>query len=294
MTSPRNQRRLPTIGGALLATLLVAACGTGPASPTPEPSAPADAAFLLRVTQVQALPPTETFGWLPQVVITLDGRVLTAGAVPAIFPGPLVNPIIEQQLTSAGWTQIVAAARAAGLLSGGHDFTGGVLPPGSAATRLQIVADGRMYDLTGDQNRVMQCITTPCVPQPGSPEAFGGFVGRLFDLGSSLPGQLGAAGVYVPARYAVVVGPPPNQQGLEQPIIAWPLEGGFAALGKPIADGSGRRCAVITGDAVAALRPALGVANQLTRWREPVDGSLYGLRVRPLLPGDMDPCEGLV
>jgi hypothetical protein len=168
------------------------------------------------------------------------------------------------------------------------------MPPGSAAARLQIVADGRLYDLTGDPGRIMVCITTPCDPQPGTPEAFGGFLSKLSDLASWLGGQVGASGIYAPAGYAVIVGPPPDQQGLEQPIIAWPLDGGFAAVGKPLADASGGRCVTITGDALAALRPALGAANQLTRWRDPVDGALYGLTVQPLLPGDGDPCEGLV
>jgi hypothetical protein len=228
------------------------------------------------------------------MVITLDGKVLTGGAVPAIFPGPLVMPVMEQQLTAAGWTQIVAAARAAGLLTGASDFTGGTMPPGSAATRLQIVADGRLYELTGDPGRIMVCITTPCDPTPGTPEAFGGFMSRLSDIGSWLPGQLGAARIHAPAGYAVVVGPAPDQQGLEQPIIPWPLGGGFAGFGKPLADGSGGRCGTITGDALGAVRPALAAANQLTRWRDPVDGSLHGLTVQPLLPGDGDACEGLV
>jgi len=278
---------------ALTAALLTACSGTA-ASPTPEPTPPAEARFLLRVTQVQALPPQATFGWQPSIVITLDGQVLAAGAVPAIFPGPLVSPIIEQRTTPAGWARIVAAARAAGLLSGQGDFTGGAMPPGSMATRLQIVADGRLYQLTGDASRIMVCITTPCDPQPGTPEAFGGFLNRLGDLGSWLGADLGASAVYAPAAFAIIAGPPPDQQGLEQPILAWPLAGGFADFGRPTTDGSGNRCGTVTGDDLAALRPALGAATQITRWRDPVDGSFHGLIVRPLLPGDGDPCEGLV
>ena len=56
----------------------------------------------------QAVPPLARFGETPAIVITLDGRVLTGGAVPAIFPGPLVGPIVQRQLTPAGWTRIVA------------------------------------------------------------------------------------------------------------------------------------------------------------------------------------------
>ncbi|HXG25873.1 MAG TPA: hypothetical protein VNL94_03355, partial [Candidatus Binatia bacterium] len=125
--------RLVTL--ALAAVLLAACSGAGPSqSPTPEPSPPADARVRLRVTAVQALPPPATFNWLPSIVITLDGRVLTAGAVPAIFPGPLVNPIVERQISAAGWARVVEAARAAGLLGGASDFTGGQMPPGSITT----------------------------------------------------------------------------------------------------------------------------------------------------------------
>jgi hypothetical protein len=287
-TSVRRLCALP-----LAAALLAACSGAGP-SPTPEPTPPVDARALLRITQVQALPPPATFGWLPSIVITLDGRVLTAGAVPAIFPGPLVGPIIERRITPAGWARIVAAARAAGLLGGVRDFTGGLMPPGSVASRMEIVADGRVYDLVGDPSRIMVCITTPCTPEPGSPEAFGGFVSTLGDLGSWLGAELGPEGLHVPAGFAIIAGPPPDPQGLAQPPIAWPLAGGFAAFGKPVADGSGSRCGTVTGDALAALRPALAAATQITQWSDPVDGSFHGLVVRPLLPGDADACEGIV
>jgi hypothetical protein len=277
-----------------LAGLLLAACSGATPSPSPEPTPPADAAFLLRVTTVQALPPRETFGRLPSIVIALDGRVLTGGAVPAIFPGPLVMPIIEQRLSPAGWAKIVEAARAAGLLSGATDFTGGQMPPGSAAARLQIVAGGHLYEVTGDPSRIMVCIKAPCVPPAGTPEAFAGFLGNLGNLEAWLAADLGQQGMYQPAAFVIIAGPPPDQQDLEQPILPWPLADGFAAFGKPLADGSGSRCGAVSGDTAAALQPALAAANQLTRWREPVDGSLHGLTVRPLLPGDGDPCAGLV
>ena len=283
----------PFAGLPLVAMLLAACAGSAP-SPTPEPSAPAGAAFRLRLTTVQALPPSATFGWLPQLVIKADGRVLQAGAVPAIFPGPLVQPIFARQLSPAGWARIVAAARAAGLLSGAVDFTGGQMPPGSAATRLEIVADGRVYEMTGDPSRVIQCIQAPCVAPPGTPEAFAGFVQAVSDPASIAgPAELGPDVAYVPEGYAVIVGAVPDDQGIPQPPMAWPL-GGFAAFGKPLADGSGGRCGVITGQDAAALHASLNAARQTTAWRDPVDGSLHGLVVRVLLPGDGDLCEGLV
>jgi hypothetical protein len=69
---------------------------------------------------------------------------------------------------------------------------------------------------------------------------------------------------------------------------------GFGAFGKPLADGTGGRCGTITGADVGLVRPAFTAATQITPWRDPVEGSEHGLVVRPLLPGDADPCEGLV
>ena len=280
-----------------LSAIVLAACGAAApsTSPSPEPDPPANAKVRLRVTTVQALPPDATFGALPQIVITLDGRVLAGGAIPAIFPGPLVVPVGERQITAAGWLRLVEAARSAGLLGVNGDFTGGQMPPGSAATRLELVADGRVYDLTGDASRQIVCITAPCNAPPGTPEAFAGFVNSLYDLRSLVGAEnLGLEQLHQAAGYAVIVGPRPDDQGLPQPAIAWPLDGGFAAFGKPLQDGSGRRCGSITGGDIGLVRPAFTAATQITPWRDPIDNSLHGLVVRPLLPGDGDPCEGLV
>jgi hypothetical protein len=288
-TSRRSIAALP------LAAMLLAACTAGAASPSPVSSPPSDAAFLLRITTVQALPPTATFGWLPQLVITIDGKVLQGGAVPAIFPGPLVQPIFSRQLGAVGWARIVEAARAAGLLSGARDFTGGQLPPGSAATRLEIVADGRVFELTGDPGRTIQCIQAPCVAPPGTPEAFAGFINAISDPGAIAgAGQLGPVQPYVPQGYAVMVGSEPDDQGLPQRPMDWLLPAGFAGFGEPLADGSGARCGIVTGADAAALHGPFGAANQLTPWRDPVDGTFHGLQVRAILPGDENPCEGLV
>ena len=280
-----------------LIAILLAACGAAVSSPSPspQPDPPANAKVRLRVTTVQALPPDATFGALPQVLITLDGRVLAGGAIPAIFPGPLVVPVRERQITAAGWLRLLDAARSAGLLGGNADFTGGQMPPGSAATRLELVADGRVYDLTGDASRQIVCVTAPCNAPPGTPEAFAGFVNSLYDLQSLVgPENLGPEQLHQPAGYAVIVGPRPDDQGLAQPVIAWPIDGGFAAFGRAVQDGSGRRCGSIKGADLGLVRPAFTAATQITPWRDPTDNSLHGLVVRPLLPGDGDPCEGLV
>jgi hypothetical protein len=280
---------------AALLMALVAACGGASSSPSPQPEPPVGAAVRLRLTTVQALPPSATFSLLPQVAITLDGRVLTGGAVPAVFPGPLVMPIVERPLSAAGWSRLVEAARAAGLLGPNRDFTGGRMPPGSQVTRLELVADGILHDLTGDASRQIACVQAPCIAPPGTPEAYAGFVNSLYDLTPIVGAEnLGREQPHAPAGYAVLVGPKPDDQDLPQPVVEWPLPGGFSTFGRALQDGTGGRCGTITDVEVGLVRAAFGAATQLTPWRDPVDGSLHGLMVRPLLPGDGNPCEGLV
>ena len=275
-----------------LAYVTIAACGGGGTSqaPTPEPTPPDGAAFLLRLETDQAIPPLERFGWTPAMVITLDGLALTGGAVPAIFPGPLVGPIVQRQLTPAGWDKVVATARAAGLLGGPIDL--GEQQPGAEQIRLRIVADGRLHEVVGS-NVAVPCLPAPCQGPPATSAALQFFAGSVMDLSTLLGTDVGPEARYVPAGYAIVVGAAPDDQGA-QPALAWPFAAGFEAFGKPFADGSGRRCGMVVGEDAAILRPVLDAATQITAFRDPVDGSLHGLTVRPILPGDGSLCEALV
>jgi len=298
-TSPSRRAPLTTaraLATCLLALLIVAGCGAfgSGSSPSPNPSPPPNAAFLLRATLVQALPPPSSFALLPNVVITVDGRVLTGGAVEAIFPGPLVYPVNQRPISAKGWSTIVEAAREAGLLAGNGDFTGGSLAPGAAVARLQLVADGKLYDLKGDPQKTFNCIAAPCIPPAGSPEAFGLFWNKLTGLDAWIPNELGREVGHAPAGYAVLITKPQTDPNFPQPAKAWPLAAGFKAFGKPLADGSGGRCGVVTGADAATLQPLFQSANQLTPWTDPADGSAHGLAVRVVLPGDEDPCAGLV
>jgi hypothetical protein len=133
------------------------------------------------------------------------------------------------------------------------------------------------------------------VPPPGTPEAFAGFLSRLVDLSSWLRGELGPERTYVPASLAILVGDPPRPEpGLGGPAVEWPLAGGLTAFGRALADGSGERCGTVAGADAVALWPHLQAATQLTAWSDPVDDSLHGIAVRPLLPGDDDPCAAVV
>lgn len=232
------------------------------------------------------------------LLITDDLVAIQAGEILLIYPGPLVTPLLGAQLTAEAWDRLEAEARAAGLTSGETDFTGGALLPGAEAGRLEIVIDGQTYDLTGDPGKVTFCGDQPCAAEPGTPAAFATY----FSLLGNLPGWVGGVGPqqpWVPTGYAVVAGPAPaGDPQLPQAVQPWPFAGPAAEFGDVLSGDPTRRCGIVTGDEADALTTALGSANQLTPWRDPAapddPASLLGLTIRPLLPGDGDPCAPFV
>jgi hypothetical protein len=280
-----------------LAAATIAACSSGPSparSPSPSPSD--ESGFVLRATVSQALPPESTFQWLPSLLVTTDRRVILPGPVRELFPGPQVPPLVARTITEAGWLAIVNAARTAGLLSGAVDFTGGSLLPGAQAARLEIVVDGRTYDLTGDPDKVPRCGEARCLnPDPGTPGAFAAFWQQLGNLGTWIGPELGREGPYDAGAYALLVGPPPEDGGVGRDPIDWPLSVSLAELARPLAGDATRGCALVAGVDAKALRPSLEAATEITPWRDrgPVE-RLFGLVVRPVLPGEADPCAPLV
>lgn len=303
----RPARRSPAgLLAAVAAALLVAACSGAGSSPvpsdggaaSPEPSSPpADVGFVIHASWSQALPPRALFRNLPVLVVTADGRVLTQGAIIEIYPGPLVAPIVERPISPAGVAALLQAAKDAGILVAGGDFTGGALPMGAAAGRLRIVVDGVTYDVVGDTSAATPCPPPgPCPePVPGTPAAFATFWYRLLDMASWLEPELGPEAAHVPASYAVIVGPPPEPWEGATPVV-WPVaDPALDAFGDPVRGEPGTRCGTAAGDVATALRPLLSEATVLTPWVATETASAtHRLEVRPLLPGDEDPCAPIV
>jgi hypothetical protein len=301
----RPSRRPAGLLAPLALGILVAACSGGasatPSTPSSAPSpglpTPGPAGVVIHASWTQALPPRFMFGNLPVLVVTTDGRVLTPGPMLEIYPGPLVAPIVERTISPKGVAALLQAAKDAGILGPGSDFTGGAMPPGAAAARLQIVVDGVTHDLVGDANAVAPCPPTEACPEavPGTPAAFARFWYRLLDMAGWLEPELGAEQAHVPASYAVIVGPPPEPWPGAAPIV-WPVpDPALGAFGAPVRGEPGTRCGIATGDLAAELRPAFAGATQLTQFVATASASsTHGLTVRALLPGDADPCAPIV
>lgn len=305
MSHPTRRPPAARLAAIAAAALLAACSGAGP-SPAPSdgggaspgPSAPADdVGFVIHASWSQALPPRSLFGNVPALVVTADGRVLTPGVMIQIYPGPLVAPIVERPISPAGAAALLQAAGDAGILVAGGDFTGGALPAGAAAGRLRIVVDGATYDIVGDTNAATPCPPDRSCPDPvpGTPAAFATFWYRLHDMTSWLAPELGPETLHVPASYAIIVGPPPEPWEGATPV-AWPVaDPALDEFGDPVRGEPGTRCGVAAGDLADALRPLFDEATVVTPWVATETASATrGLTVRPLLPGDEDPCAPIV
>ena len=280
---------------ALVAGAAVIAACTGPAgsSPSSIPSAaaggPAAPAYRLRATTTQAIPPVNRFGLLPIVTITGDNQVVMAGPQIMIYPGPLLPNLQARPITDAGFEKIAQRGRDLGMFTASGDFTPPDLMPGAPLGRVEIVVDGVLHTVTGDPSRVIVCITAPCDPAPGTPEAFGMFWMSVSDL-TWLGGDLGHEAPYVADAYAVLAGVEPAEQpSLHEPVAVWPLEQPLATFGAPVGSAATPRCGTARGADAATLRPALESANQLTPWVDkggdtPSNGIV--IQVRPMVPGE--------
>lgn len=242
----------------------------------------------MRAYYTQALPPRHTFNWLPMLTIAdgvlFDGNV----AIDMIFPGPLTILPIARPITPEGIAGLVDEARRLGLLTDKTDYTGGQPMPGARLAHLQLIVDGVTYDLTGNADLTIICVTAPCEAPPGTPEAFAAFWQELTMYGSWLEPELGPMQVYVPDRVALLLTAPTDQEMPNRPV-EWPFETPIAEAGVAFPGEEGDRCLTLTGDALEAIWPALRDGNQLTVF---VDGA--GTQAAPvvavLVPGDESPC----
>jgi hypothetical protein len=278
--------------------VLVAACSAvGPSQPTPPspsrpPSAPPSAqGFSLRTALRQSIPPAAAFNQLRPPVAIENGVLLIHAPLDTMFPMGLSTAFQQHTISEAGIQMIVDAATEAGLLTGVTDFAPDS-PPGSSVAEVVLVIDGVEYGITGDPDRRIVCVTTPCEAAHGTPEAFGGFWAKLEDPQAFLGDELGMAGISEPKRLAILLTEPTLDATLEPEYADWPVEGvsmrdfgvELAAPGLPPA-----RCGVIESE-VSVVTSALRAGNESTRWRD-ASGAEYGIVSRPLFPGEASPCE---
>jgi hypothetical protein len=222
------------------------------------------------------------FTHYPVAVLYADGRLITQGATPEIYPGPALPSLIQTDLTPQGIADVLQAARQAGLT--GPDRKLGQPVPDVG----QVVFTVAYPDGSSNQTTLYPQFDQTS-PDPGV-QALLDFESLLMNPRASMADQVvGSDQPYDFDRLQVISRPGSRQDAPDPSLVTvkdWPL-GSLATLGVPLARfGGDYRCVAISGDDLAKLLPRVQASNQLTLWRS--GGQLYSVIFHPLLPDDPD------
>jgi hypothetical protein len=274
---------------AAVAVACVGSAGAAGQTPSPKPVDPDKVIF--RVSWDGGfVTPEMILGRLPLVAVYADGRVITLGPVPAIYPGPFMPNLQERTLSPEALERLIELARDKNLLKDvRYDFPGIADVPD---TVLEINLDGKSYRLsaTALTEAGLDGEIAPAI-EPNPADAAGRAAMREFvDALMTLPESdfvdqshdyaFEALRLYV-SKAAIVEN---SEFPGEQPPIAWPL-GDLATAGEEV-DGSpiDARCLVLEGDDLATVLPLLQGANQLSVFES--ETAFSSLIPRPLYPDE--------
>ncbi len=273
---------------AVLSLVLLCSCAERPAedeggeaggaAPETTPSAPAPpGGLVLQVSQVGGfVTPEMLAGRLPQVSVYADGRILSEGPVPAIYPGSALPNVQVVQVDEATVQGLVEQALAAGV-----DEAGDLgMPPiaDATSTRFSLVTPEATY--VREAYALMESFGADDDLSPEQQEGRAALSGLLDAL--TAPTEAASEG-YVPAGLVVLNRPWTEADGDSepaQPDVAWP---GPALPGEPFEPALGMSCLTVAGADTAAVLEAAAAATTRTPWVAP-DGSRWALTFRPLLP----------
>lgn len=148
-------RRIPLVATTALALIALSACARtdangGGAAPAPSGggvSGTPGGELVLRMTQEGGFVPAERIvGRIPEVSVYADGRVITEGPVPAIYPGPAMPNL---QVTTIGADQVASLAKEA---QDAGVRTGSDLGQPNVAdapnTRIDVIVDGTTQSIS--------------------------------------------------------------------------------------------------------------------------------------------------
>lgn len=277
---------------AAVSAFTFAGCGEGGGgTATTEPGGdsiihPAGAdEVILRVDSASGFVPVSyNLTRLPQFTLYGDGTVIVVGPTIAIYPGPALPNLQATRISEEAVQAILSAAREIGLFATGVDYG----RPGITdvpTTIITINADGTTYEssiyalgMEGDPALTME--------QQQARASISALLGKLQDPQvfetaelTWKPYEYSALAVY---SVAVNASDLPGTDEVQPNRLKWPL-GDLGTIGEPVQP-EGFRKVVLTGEDLAALKPLLDQATQITLWE--AGGREYNLCFRPLLPDE--------
>jgi hypothetical protein len=290
--SGRRAAAQAAVAGLLLLLSACAARAGGATTPTGASTDPVGSDQL--VLQVRYLggflPVGVSYATPPVVSIYADGRVITQGPVPAIYPGPALPNLQVQRISTDDVQRLVDRAVDAGVRDGADLGRPPIMD--AATTRFTLVEGGRtsvrdVYALM-DAARGGGVHGGPIGPDDAGPQQQAarqkllGLYQALTDLEGTLgTGSVRDAGPYTSdAVAAVVTAARPRPEDPPQTPRPWP---GPALPGEPFANQAGVTCLTATGAEATTLLQAARQANALTPWTG-ADARQWWVAFRPLLP----------
>ena len=222
------------------------------------------------------------FEALPTLALYADGRLIEQGAVPAIYPGPLLPALLVRRLASAELQRILAAADAAGL----RPVAPVSYPPHGVADAPDTVVS--VWSPDGVRETSFGAFGIEQADVPAAEAAARSAAASFIHLLEETTGTGETA--YVPSAARVIVRPYENADpAVEAAPVAWPLGARLADARPLIADApSEGGCLVVSDEDLAAIWTLLEHATQATPFTQ--DGARYLVRVRPLLPDEAAGC----
>jgi hypothetical protein len=279
---------------AALLVLALAACGDDATTTVADgsdrggPVPAADGDVVVQITVAGGFTtPAAALSTIPQLTLLSDGTVLSPGMVPLIYPGSAITPVQAGTVDEAAIDELLAAARALGLLDGPLDF-GEPAISDAPTTTVTIVADGvthrfDVYALAFDTEEPTGAASSGV--DDGGPdgtavdEVAAANRRALADFVAAAEALATGDSVWEPSAIVVtVIGPwQSDPSAPAEPTIEWPL----TAVPPTTGDFP---CTVVEGTDVGSLSSALAAATEASGWV--VGGETYSLAFRPLLPGD--------
>lgn len=262
-----------------LAAMILAACGRvtggGAGSGGIAHPAGADQAVIVVEDTGGFVTPQWSLIRAPSFALYGDGTAITQGPQIMIYPPPLVPPLFSQRIEEDAVQALLRSARDAGLFADRTlDDMCGVADV--TTTVITIHADDATYVTS-----VYGLGFEGCQDDPEARAAITDFVGGLMTFAGAPAASIGEPEPYRGDGWLLAVADYVPQPDLPQTDVAWPLDDPTPA---DAVDG----CLVVVGEGAQTLRPLFEGANELTPWV--VDGTRWSLLVRPLYPGETDPC----
>jgi len=311
----RAARPAPFLVGVLV--LIMAACsavGTGTPGPSgsvgPSPSSSpggsgalpggeVGAGLLVSVTEIGGLiSPDAMYQRLPDIAVYRDGRVFQPGAVPAIYPGPLLPPLLQTMISPAGVQAVLDLARQDGLADHDQSYLTGIgadMPD----TIVTVVVDGKaIISRFASLGASGSSLTDPA--EIAARAKATDFISHLTGYPSLVTQyQVGQSQPYVPATVQIVARLGDPSAGVQPSMLAreplaWPLAAPLSSFGLAIpataTPPAVARCGTVAGDDLKLLWPLLQQATQITGFSS--GGATWRVTPTPLLPGQSDMCIG--